>query len=68
MFSIQISIKSSKFLRKRRVDGIVGRAGLHSQQPPRGETWTLSIILYTIANCIIVYDRIMNCIVNNIMS
>ena len=44
------------------------RMGLHSQQPPRGETWALGIISYTIANCIIIHDRIINCIINDIMS
>ena len=50
---------------KGRVDGIVDREGLHSQQPPRGETRVIDIISYIITNRITIRDTIINYIANN---
>ena len=50
---------------KGRVDGIVDREGLHSQQPPRGETRVIVIISYIITNRITIRDTIINYITNN---
>ena len=47
------------------MDGIVDREGLHSQQPPRGETRVIDIISYIITNRITIRDTIINYIANN---